>query len=166
MRVITVIRSVDNTACLCCVYNYEEALWFNPTTNKEEPIKPLTNSDDVPEVNIDKYIDITWDKMMVDNRGKEDKNGNPWKQWAISGTMLLQSVTCDEYICSKVTSSLGSDGICLNVKTIQVLKTIVVACLTCVSNLADLAAVKSIVKKSVHGDRDLNDRARKAQAVP
>ena len=61
--------------------------------------------------------------------------------------MLLQSIICDEYICNKVISLLGSDGIRLHVKAIQVLKTIVVACLTCVSNLADLAAVKSILQR-------------------
>ena len=85
MRVIKLIRSVDGTACLACVYNDEEALWFNPETNKEETIRPITSSDDVPEENMDKYINITWDKMMVDQRGREDKKrqsletvGNQW----------------------------------------------------------------------------------------
>ena len=96
---------------------------------------------------LEKFFEVAWDKMMIDQRGRTDKNGKPWKQWSISGTLLLKSKICDHYLCSKVTSGLGSEGIRLNVKQIQVLKTMVVACLTCVSNLADITAVKSILLK-------------------
>ena len=61
--------------------------------------------------------------------------------------MILNSLVCDEYICTKVNSILGSDGIRLNVKPIQVLKTTVIACLACVSNLTELSTVKSILAK-------------------
>ena len=50
-------------------------------------------------------------------------------------------------MCSKVVSVLGSEGIRLSVKPIQVLKTLVIACLICVSNLAELVAIKAILKK-------------------
>ena len=65
----------------------------------------------------------------------------------ISGTLLLSSVVCDKYLCSKVNSSLSSDGLRLNVKPIQVLRTEIVACLICVSNSVCLVAVKCIVMK-------------------
>jgi len=85
--------------------------------------------------------------MMLDQRGREDKEGKPWKTWAISGTLILNSVVCDEYICTKVNSMLGSDGIRLNVKQIQVLKTTVISCITCVSNQVELATVKLLLVK-------------------
>ena len=87
---------------------------------------------------------------MVDQRARTDKNGKPWKQWSISGTFLLKSAVCDHYLCSKVNSGLGSEGIRLNVKEIQVLKTMVVSCLTCVSNLANLTAIKAITLKLIN----------------
>ena len=65
----------------------------------------------------------------------------------ISGTLLLNLVVCDRYLCSKVVSTLGSDGIHLNVKPIQVLITMIIACLICVFNSADLVAVKAILVK-------------------
>ena len=63
----------------------------------------------------------------------------------ISGTFLLGSIVCNRYLCSKVVSTLGSDGMRLSVKPIQVLRTVMVARLTCVSNSVDLVAVKSIL---------------------
>ena len=79
-------------------------------------------------------------------RGK-DKKGKSWKQMNISVTLLLNSIVCDRYLCSKVVSTLGSDGICLNVKPIQVLRTVIIACLIYVSNSVDLVAVKVILVK-------------------
>ena len=113
------------------------------------PIKPLTCADEVPmdHATLEKLFEVTWDKMMIDQRGRTDKNGKPWKQWSISGTLLLKSEICDHYLCSKVTSGLGSEGIRLNVKQIQVLKTMVVGCLIYVSTLADITAVKAILFK-------------------
>ena len=96
---------------------------------------------------LEKFFEVAWDKMMIDQRGRTDKNGKPWKQWSISGTLLLKSEICDHYLCSKVTSGLGSEGIRLNVTQIQVLKTMVVGCLICVSNLIDITAVKAILLK-------------------
>ena len=78
--------------------------------------------------------------------------------------MILKSWVCDEYICTKVNSILGSDGIRLNVKPIQVLKTTAIACLTCVLNLADLASVKSIlVKVCKDAENALTDQGRHRQ---
>ena len=85
--------------------------------------------------------------MMTDQRGQKDKKGKSWKQMNISGTLLLNSIVCDRYLYSKVVSTLGSDGIHLNVKPIQVLRTVVIACLICVSNSVDLVAVKAILAK-------------------
>ena len=65
----------------------------------------------------------------------------------ISGTLLLGPVVCNRYLCSKVVSTLGLDGMPLNVKPIQVLRTVIVACLICVSNSVDLVAVKAILVK-------------------
>ena len=63
----------------------------------------------------------------------------------ISVTLLLNSIVCNMYLCSKVVSTLGSDCIHLNVKPIQVLRTVVIARLICVANLVDLVAVKAIL---------------------
>merc|ERR1711884_940604 len=85
--------------------------------------------------------------MMTDRRGRKDKKGKQWKQMNISGTLLLSSLVCNKYLCSKVKSSLSSDGLRLNVKPIQVLRTEIVACLICISNSVCLLAVKSFLMK-------------------
>ena len=85
--------------------------------------------------------------MMVDRRGRKDKKGKQWKQMNISGTLLLSSLVCNRYLCSKVNSSVSSDGLHLSVKPIQVLKTEIVACLICVSNSVCLVAVKAFFIK-------------------
>lgn len=73
--------------------------------------------------------------------------GNHGKKWSISGTLLLRSEACDHYLCSKVVSVFGPEGIRLNVKSIQALTTVVIACIIYISNLANLSAVKAIFKK-------------------
>ena len=152
VKIIRILVGVDNKASFQCVYDESSAFTIDPTTNKVTPLKPLTCADDVPlEISaLQKYFEVAWDKMMVDQRARIDKNGKPWKQWSISGTFLLKSAVCDHYLCSKVNSGLGTEGIRLNVKEIQVLKTMVVSCLTCVSNLADLTAIKAIILKLIN----------------
>ena len=86
-------------------------------------------------------------KNMSDSRGQKDKKGKPLRPMNISCTLLLSSIVCNRYLCSKVVSTLGSDGMRLDVKPIQVLRTMIVACLICVSNSVDLVAVKSILAK-------------------
>ena len=115
------------------------------------PVKPITCADNVPMTAgvMDKFFEVQWEKMMTDQRGQTDKHGKPWKPWGISGTLLLRSEVCDHYLRSKVVSVLGSEGVRFSVKTIQVLKTMIVACIICVSNLADLVALLGILKKSV-----------------
>ena len=83
----------------------------------------------------------------MDQRGQKDKQGKSWKRMNISGTLLLNPIVCNRYLCSKVVSTLGSDGIHLNVKPIQVLRIVIIACLICVSNSVDLVAVKAILVK-------------------
>ena len=96
---------------------------------------------------LEKYFEVQWERMMTDQRGQKDKKGKSWKQMNISGTLLLNSIVCDRYLCSKVVSTLGSDGIRLNVKPIQVLRTVIIGCLICVSNSVNLVAVKAILVK-------------------
>ena len=130
---------------------YEEinALCLDPDSNKMVPIQSITCAEDVPLIAgvIDKFFKVQWEKMMTNQRGQTDTNGKPWKLWGICGTLLLRSEVCDHYLCSKVVSVLGSEGVRLSVKPMQVLKTMIVACIICVSNLADLVALSGILKK-------------------
>ena len=67
---------------------------------------------------------------------------------SISSTLLVSSLVCDKYLCNKVNSNLGSNGLRLNVKPIQVLRTKIIACIICVSNSVCLVAVKSFLVKA------------------
>ena len=144
---VAVIVSVDSDASLQCVYDNDNSTWTNPETKEKIPVTPIRLPDDVPTDRclLEKYFEVQWSRMLSDRRGQKDRNGKEWKPMSISGTLLLNSLVCDKYLCNKVNSNLGSDGLCLNVKPIQVLRTEIAACVICVSNLVCLAAVKSFI---------------------
>ena len=83
---------------------------------------------------------------------------------SISGTLLLNSLVCDKYLCNKVNSNLGSDGLRINVKPIQVLRTEIVACVTCVSNSVCLVAISSFINDAFKDTEQLMFSKGKHQA--
>ena len=149
VKVVTVMHSVDGKTSFQCVYEDSSACWIDPGANKITSVTPIKRPEDVPMTSgmLEKYFKVQWDRMMTDQRGEKEKHDKPWKQLNIAGTLLLSSIVCDGYLCSKVVSILGSEGIRLVVKQIQVPRTVVIACLICVSNLVDLVAVKAILAK-------------------
>ena len=149
VKVVTVVTSIDPKASFNCVYEDASAWWMNPETKTAEPVKPITCADDVPLISslMEKYHEVLWPAMMIDTRDQKDREGNSKKQYGITTTLLLKSDVCEVYLCSRVVSVLGSDGIRLDVKNIQVLKTLNIACIICVSLLAELDALTIILKK-------------------
>ena len=145
-KVVAVLVSKDGDASLQCVYDGDNPTWTNPDTKEKIPLTPIRLPEDVPTVQglLEKYIKVQWSRMLSDRRGQKDRNGNKWKPMSISGTLLLNSVVCDKYLCNKVNSNLGSDGLRMK-KPIQVLRTEIVACVICVSNSVCLVAVTSFI---------------------
>ena len=129
VKVVTGIHYVNGEASFQCVYKDSNSCWLGPNTNEMIPLIPIKHPEDVPTTSgmLEKYFKVQWYRMMTDQRGQKDKKGKSWKQMSISGTLLLNSIVCDRYLCSKVVSTLDSDGIRLNVKPIQVLRTVVIA---------------------------------------
>ena len=148
IKVVTAIHAIESGASFHCMCKDSSAYWLDQDTNKMVQIQPITCSDNVPTSGgtLEKFLEVQWDKMLINQRGQTDKHGKPWNQWSISGTLLLQLEACDHYLCGKVVSVLGSEGIHLSIKSIQVLKTMVIACITGVSNLANLSADKVLLQ--------------------
>ena len=148
-KVVTVIISIDSEASFQCVYDEANSTWTDPDTKEKIKVTPIRQPEDVPTARglVEKYFEVQWARMLTDRRGRKDKKGKQWKQMSISGTLLLSSLVCDKYLCNKVNSSLSSDGLRLNVKPIQVLRTEIIACVICISNSVCLVAVKSFLMK-------------------
>ena len=165
-KVVAVLISEDGDASLQCVYDGDNPTWTNPDTKEKIPLTPIRLPEDVPTVQglLEKYMEVQWSRMLSDRRGQKDRNGNELKPMSISGTLLLNSLVCDKYLCNKVNSNLGSDGLRINVKPIQVLRTEIVACVTCVSNSVCLVAVSSFINDAFKDTEQLMFTKGKHQA--
>ena len=140
----------DNRDSSILKYSHNNSTWTDPETKEKIPVTPIKLPEEVPTVQglVEKYFEVQWARMLSDRRGQKDRKGKQWKQMSISGTLLLSSLVCDRYLCNKVNSNLGSNGLRLNVKPIQVLRTEIIACIICVSNSVCLVAVKSFLLKA------------------